>query len=69
MLGRQFRGFIKDTRFSKDKSPFKCTMWITFKRPNKEWKGAPAYFFEIPTESYRYGMGFYSAGKETMDKL
>ena len=59
----------RDTRFSKDKSPFRDTMWITFKRPNNDWKNAPAYFFEISPDSYRYGMGFYSASKETMDRL
>ena len=28
---------------------------------------APAYFFELMPDSYRYGMGFYCAGKSTMD--
>lgn len=56
----------RDTRFSKDKSPFKDTMWITFKRPSKDWKDAPAYFFEICPDSYRYGMGLYAASPDTM---
>lgn len=59
----------RDTRFSRDKSPYKSTMWITFKRPRKDWKDAPAYFFEISSHSYRYGMGFYSASIKTMDRL
>ncbi|MEW6182629.1 MAG: DUF2461 domain-containing protein [Bacillota bacterium] len=59
----------RDTRFSRDKSPYKSAMWITFKRPGKDWKDAPAYFLEISPESYRYGMGFYGASKETMDGL
>ncbi|MBL7073807.1 DUF2461 domain-containing protein [candidate division KSB1 bacterium] len=59
----------RDTRFSKQKSLYKTTMWITFKRPNKDWKDAPAYFFEISPDSYRYGMGFYSASKDTMDRF
>jgi uncharacterized protein (TIGR02453 family) len=59
----------RDTRFSKDKSPYKSNMWITFKRQSKDWKEAPCFFFEIFPDSYRYGMGFYSASKETMDKL
>ncbi len=68
-VGRTISRIYRDTRFSKDKSPFKSTIWITFKRPNKEWKDAPAYFFEISSDSYRYGMGFYSASKETMDRF
>jgi len=59
----------RDTRFSKDKSPFKSTMWLTFKRPFEDWKDAPAYFFETSPIRYRYGMGFYSASKKTMDKF
>ena len=59
----------RDTRFSKDKSPYKSRMWVTFKRPIKDWKEAPAYFFEITPDSYRYGMGFYQASRDTMDRL
>ena len=59
----------RDTRFSKDKSPFRARMWLTFKRPSRDWKTAPAYFFEISPDRYRYGMGFYSATKATMDRL
>ncbi len=59
----------RDTRFSKDKSPYKTTMWITFKKPVKDWQNKPSYFFELSASSYRYGMGFYCAGKEAMDNL
>jgi len=66
---RTISRIYRDTRFAKDKSPYKTTMWITFKRPNKDWKDAPAYFFELAPHSYRYGMGFYSASKATLDRL
>lgn len=69
VVGKTISRIYRDTRFSKDKSPFRDTMWLTFKRPNSDWKDAPAYFFEISPDSYRYGMGFYSASKETMDRL
>jgi uncharacterized protein (TIGR02453 family) len=59
----------RDTRFSKDKSPYRPNMWITFKRRNKEWKTYPAFFFELYHDWYRYGMGFYSANKVIMDKF
>lgn len=66
-VNRTISRIYRDTRFAKDKSPYKTTMWITFKRPNKNWQDAPAYFFEIGPDAYRYGMGFYSASKTTMD--
>jgi uncharacterized protein (TIGR02453 family) len=59
----------RDTRFSRDKSPYKTTLWLTFKRPLSEWQDAPAFFFELGAESWRYGMGFYAASKQTMDRL
>lgn len=58
---------FRDTRFSKDKSLYRSTMWITFKRMQKEWRDSPTFFFEISPESYRYGMGFYSASSDSMD--
>lgn len=59
----------RDTRFSRDKSPYRTSLWVTFKRPRKEWINAPSFFFEISAESYRYGMGFYSADRTTIDRL
>lgn len=59
----------RDTRFSRNKSPYKTTMWLTYKRPITAWQDAPAYFFEIAADSYRFGMGFYRASKGTMDRL
>jgi uncharacterized protein (TIGR02453 family) len=59
----------RDTRFSRNKSPYKTCLWITFKRRSPDWKSAPCFFFEISADGYRYGMGFYSASRETMDNL
>jgi len=57
----------RDVRFSRDKSPYRSNVWISYKRPQNEWMEAPAFFFELMPDSYRYGMGFYNAGKNTMD--
>ena len=59
----------RDTRFSRNKSPYKTNMWLTFKRPLSDWQDAPSFFFELSAETWRYGMGFYSASKETMDRM
>lgn len=59
----------RDTRFSRNKSPYKTCLWITFKRYSPDWKDSPCYFFELTADTYRYGMGFYSASKETMDSI
>jgi uncharacterized protein (TIGR02453 family) len=59
----------RDTRFSKDKSLYRDSMWLSFKRRSDDWKEAPAYYFEITPDSYRYGMGIYNAPKLIMDKF
>ena len=59
----------RDTRFSRNKSPYKTSMWLTFKRPTNPWLDSPSFFFEISADSYRFGMGFFSASRETMDRL
>jgi len=57
----------RDMRFSRDKSLYRDTMWLVFKRPVKEWTDDPGFFFELSPSGYRYGMGFYSARRATMD--
>lgn len=61
----------RDTRFSKDKSPYKTCMWLTFQRPisREEWMGYPGYFFEITAENYTLGMGLYMPKRKTMDNF
>ena len=57
----------RDTRFSRDKSPFRNCMWLTFKRSGKDWsRYIPGYFLEINPTWYRYGLGFYDAAPELM---
>ncbi len=60
---------FRDIRFTNDKSPFRARIWISFKRRIKEWKDSPVYYFEISPEFYRYGMGFYQASTETMERF
>jgi uncharacterized protein (TIGR02453 family) len=60
----------RDTRFSKDKSPFRSTVWFTFKNQKKDWTThVCGYFFELSIDSYRYGMGFYNAAPAIMNRF
>jgi uncharacterized protein (TIGR02453 family) len=60
----------RDTRFSKDKSPFRSVVWFTFKNQKKDWTTKVCgYFFELSIDSYRYGMGFYNAAPVIMSKF
>ncbi len=66
-IGKTISRIHRDTRFSNDKSLYRSRLWLTFKRPNRDWKEAPAYFFEITPSSYQYGLGYYCFSKQTMD--
>ena len=51
----------RDTRFSKDKSPYKIRMWITFKRRSKEkilciWCTKQTYSFHKLLRKYNKGI-------------
>jgi uncharacterized protein (TIGR02453 family) len=59
----------RDTRFSKDKSPFRTGLWLSFRRPNKIWGNVPEFYFYFTPEEYQYGMGFYSATPANMEKF
>ena len=59
----------RDTRFARDKSPYRTTLWIAFKHTSKDWKQDPTFAMEFSARGYWYGMGFYQASRRTMDNL
>ena len=68
-INKTITKIYRDTRFSRDKSLFKERMWLVFKGPVKDWKDSPTYFFELAPDWYRFGLGYYSASRETMNRL
>ncbi len=66
-VGKTISRIYRDTRFSKNKSPFRDHMWIAFKRPGPDWAHyIPSYYLEITPTSYDYGLGFYEAAPDLM---
>jgi uncharacterized protein (TIGR02453 family) len=65
-VGKTVSRIYRDTRFSKDKSPFRDHMWCSFKRSGDGWQDMPGYYFEINPNGYSYGMGMYQATPATM---
>jgi uncharacterized protein (TIGR02453 family) len=59
---------FRDTRFSSDKSLFRDSMWLVFKRPGTDWTvSIPGFYCELSPHAYRYGMGFYNAAPVVME--
>ncbi len=59
----------RDVRFSKNKNPYKESIWFTLKPINERWQNRPVYFFELKATEYVYGMGYYYAQPATMAKF
>jgi len=68
-VGKTISRLHRDTRFSRDKSPYRSNVWLVFRRPASDWKVAPCFYFEIFPDGYRFGMGFYEAERATMARL
>lgn len=68
-ISKTISRIYRDVRFSKDKTPYKSSVWITFKRVGRDSVFDPCFFFEITPHLYRYGMGFYTTSKQAMDRL
>ena len=69
-VGKTISRIYRDTRFSKDKSPYRQRMWLVFKRPKKDfWNWGVGYYFELSIDSYRYGMGFGDATPKIMTQF
>jgi uncharacterized protein (TIGR02453 family) len=59
----------RDTRFSRDKSPYRVKQWMSFRRAGEGWQDRPAFFLAFAPGGYRYGMGFYAASPATMTAI
>lgn len=59
----------RDTRFSKNKDPYKKFMWMAFQIPvtNDVWKDHPGYFLDLRGTEYTLGLGLFQPKKKVMD--
>lgn len=59
----------RDIRFSRDKSPYRDHLWISFRRSAAEKDGLPFFWFEISPEDVSWGMGVWGENPAIMDAL
>ena len=59
----------RDTRFSKDKSPYRDHLWVSFRQSGRPNDGTPFYWFEISPEYVSWGAGIWGESRETMDVM
>lgn len=57
----------RDTRFSKDKSPYRDHHWFLFRRAGEPREKSLFYFVEFGPERLDWGMGLWGENREVMD--
>ncbi|MBQ3201519.1 MAG: DUF2461 domain-containing protein [Clostridia bacterium] len=56
----------RDTRYTKDKRPYRDHCWLGFRLPNTYISESLCVYFEVEPSGYGYGMGMYGANSELM---
>ena len=59
----------RDTRFSRDTSPYRDHVWISFRRPEEERGHLPSFYVEVGVEGVYFGMGAYAPERARMNAL
>lgn len=59
----------RDTRFSKDKSPYRDHLWVLFRRAAEPRDGSVNFWFEITPRGVGWGLGTWGENRPAMDAL
>ena len=57
----------RDTRFSKDKSPYRDHLWFLFRHAAEPREKSLFYYFELGPDRLSWGMGFWGENREALD--
>ena len=57
----------RDTRFTKDKSPYRDHLWLLFRRAAEPREMALNYWFELGPQTIGWGLGFWGENRPAMD--
>ncbi len=57
----------RDTRFSRDKSPYRDHLWLLFRREAEPREKSLMYYFEMGPSRLGWGMGFWGENREALD--
>ncbi len=59
----------RDTRFSRDKSPYRDHLWVLFRRAGEPRELSVNYWFEFGPGKLGWGLGFWGENRPAMDAL
>ena len=67
--GRTMSRIRRDTRFTKDKSPFRDHVWLGWRYPSERWSEGFGMYWGFGPDWLSWGCGCYAADKPLMDAL
>jgi len=59
----------RDTRFTKDKTPYRDHLWLMFKREGEPRDESVMYWFELSPDIVGWGLGFWGPNRPAMDAM
>lgn len=59
----------RDARRLHGRGPYKDHLWFAVRTGDEDWTGRPTFYFEITPDSYSYGLGFWAASPQTMERF
>ena len=59
----------RDTRFSRDKSPYRDHLWVSFRQAGMPNDGTPFYWFELGPDHLNWGVGIWGDSRAAMDAM
>lgn len=59
----------RDTRFTKDKTPYRDHLWLMFKREGEPREQTVMYWFELSPDRVGWGLGFWGPNRPAMDAM
>lgn len=57
----------RDTRFTKDKTPYRDHLWLMFKRAGEARDDTVMYWFELSPDTVNWGLGFWGENRPAMN--
>ena len=59
----------RDTRFSKDKTPYRDHLWLMFKRSGEPRDETVMYWFELSPDTVNWGLGFWGMNRPAFNAM
>lgn len=67
--GKALARLHRDTRFSKDKAPYRNHLWLVYRRPCEGNTQCLGFYFDISAFDVSWGMGMYAPYRMRMDEI